>query len=146
MPLDALARSCHRIARAHLRWRPLRALAWVALALALGSGAAAAAPDASVVDREVAGLMVALESSGCQFNRNGTWYDGKRASSHLRRKYDHARRRGALPDTETFIRLAASRSSVSGKPYRVRCGTQAPMPSEAWFLARLGLLRGPKGR
>ena len=146
MPLDVTALPCHRITRVRLGWRQLRAMACVALALALGSPAGAAAPDAGVVDREVAGLMVALESSGCQFNRNGAWYDGERASSHLRRKYEHVRRRGALPDTETFIRLAASRSSVSGKPYRVRCGTQAPMPSEAWFLARLGLLRGPKGR
>ena len=145
MPLNAAAGPSHGIALARRHWRQLNARVLMAMALALGSGALPAATGANVVDREVAGLMGALEASDCQFNRNGTWYDGRRASSHLRRKYQHVRSRGALPDTETFIRLAASRSSVSGKPYRVRCGSEAAMPSQAWFLARLALLRGPKG-
>ncbi|MFY2762897.1 DUF5329 family protein [Arenimonas sp. MALMAid1274] len=96
------------------------------------------------MDREVTALIAGLASSGCEFNRNGRWYDGPRAAGHLRRKYEHVRKRTPLPDTETFIDLAATRSSLSGQPYRVRCGKSAPMESRPWFLARLAILRGTK--
>lgn len=122
------------------------AIASFVLALGLFVASVGAAESAGgVVGREVTALMGVLETSGCEFERNGSWYDGKRAASHLRRKYEHVRKRTTLPDTETFIELAASRSSVSGKPYRVRCGDAAPMESQAWFLARLALLRGATG-
>ena len=40
-------------------------------------------------------------------------------------------------DAETFIAELASRSSLSGKPYLIRCPGQAPRPSGDWLEQRL---------
>lgn len=114
------------------------------LALALAGPALAEAPPPSEAEREIAALIDGLRDSPCRFERNGRWYDGERAAAHLRRKYDYARERGKAGSAEDFIELAASRSSFTGRPYRVQCGEEAAMESSAWFLSRLALLRGPK--
>jgi Family of unknown function (DUF5329) len=47
-----------------------------------------------------------------------------------------------MADTaELFIERAASKSSMSGKAYRVRCPGKAAEPSERWFRQRLQTLR-----
>ena len=79
------------------------------LALVVAGSAHSADPDA-VARREIAHLIEHLASSGCQFNRNGTWHEAPRA---------------------------ASQSSVSGKPYLVKCGSQSEIPSAEWFRAAL---------
>lgn len=114
----------------------------IALVLFLGmcSAASAAEPDA-VVQQEIAHLIGHLRSSGCQFNRNGTWYDAARAVSHLNRKYEYLRKRSLVPDTEAFIRHAASESSSSGKPYLVKCGNNPVVKSGDWFREALAKLR-----
>ena len=35
---------------------------------------------------EIESVLAALKSSGCQFNRNGTWYSGTDAQAHLTKK------------------------------------------------------------
>jgi len=107
---------------------------------------AQAAPTAAPVRTEITGLLQRLEASGCQFNRNGDWHVGAEARGHLLRKLDYLEdRRGASPlrSAEQFIELAASRSSMSGKPYLVRCAGAAPVPSQDWLNAQLRLLRQP---
>jgi hypothetical protein len=110
------------------------------IALLLSFAAAAAEPDADA-RQEIAHLMEYLGASGCQFNRNGTWYDAPQAVSHLRRKYDYLLKRGLVPDANTFIERAASESSASGKPYLVRCGNAAPVASGMWFREELARFR-----
>jgi hypothetical protein len=97
-------------------------------------------------EREITALIAGLSDSPCRFQRNGRWYDGERAAAHLRRKYGYVRDRGGVDSAEAFIELAASRSSFTGRPYRVQCGDAAAMDAGAWFRARLALLRGPKPR
>jgi hypothetical protein len=99
----------------------------------------------AVAEREITALIDGLRDAPCRFQRNGRWYDGARAAAHLRRKYDYVRGRGGVDSAEAFIELAASRSSLTGRPYRVRCGDADAMDSGDWFRARLGMLRGPKG-
>ena len=96
-------------------------------------------------EREITALIDGLRDSPCRFQRNGRWHDGARAAAHLRRKFDYVRDRGGVDSAEAFIELAASRSSLTGRPYRVRCGDADAMDSGDWFRARLGMLRGPKG-
>jgi len=90
---------------------------------------------------EVGQLFRALEASGCSFNRNGSWYSASEASAHLHRKYDYLTRKGLAGTAESFIDLAASKSSMSGRPYLVRCGSGTPVESRAWFLGKLAELR-----
>lgn len=101
---------------------------------------------AQAASSEIGQLFAALESSGCRFHRNGKWYDATQASAHLHRKYDYLQKKRLVGSTETFIERAASISSLSGKPYLVRCGAAAPVESRTWFLARLVELRNAARR
>ena len=90
---------------------------------------------------EINALMVALEKSGCRFERNGSWYDAVRARGHLQEKYDYLRRHDKVDTAEQFIDRAASESSMSGKPYHVQCPGKAVMTSHDWFTAQLLAIR-----
>ncbi len=68
---------------------------------------------------EVRHLLRYIESSGCEFERNGTVYDAKKARSHIERKYDYIESR--VDNTEDFIKYAATESSMSGRKYMVTC-------------------------
>jgi hypothetical protein len=63
-------------------------------------------------------LAVVASLHDAQFIRNGTAYDGTAAVKHLRTKLGVAGSR--VKTAEDFIRLCASESSVSGKPYEIR--------------------------
>lgn len=102
------------------------------LAALAAAPSAFAAEDARTRD-EVAHLLDYLGHSGCQFNRNGTWYDAQKARSHLEEKYAYLQKRDLVPDTQAFITRAATASSMSGKAYEVRCGTAQPVPSGRWL-------------
>ena len=103
--------------------------------------AATQAAPSGVAQREIQGLMDALSASSCEFQRNGTWHGRDEARKHLQRKYDGARRRRMQGDAEAFIAQAASRSSMTGRPYRVSCPGQPETDAGDWFRARLHALR-----
>jgi hypothetical protein len=105
-----------------------------------------AAPTAAPVRAEIDTLLGRLQTSGCQFNRNGSWYSGAEAKTHLLRKLEYFENKGNVQSTEQFIDLAASQSSSSGKPYQVKCGSAAAMPSRQWLNAELGAIRAASGR
>jgi hypothetical protein len=96
---------------------------------------------AAVTQREISALLQALGSSQCDFFRNGSWYDSARAESHLARKLDYFERKGLLSTAEAFIDDAASQSSMSGKPYQVRCPGHVAEPSAVWLKRKLEELR-----
>lgn len=110
------------------------------IALAVSASAASAAPSATT-QREINGLMQALETSGCRFQRNGSWHEPAQARSHLQRKYDYLLKRNLADTAELFIDRAASRSSISGKPYRVACRGAAEQDAAPWFQQQLQRLR-----
>lgn len=111
----------------------------IALLLLLSTITATAAQPAApaTVKREIDQLFGALERSGCDFQRNGTWHTATEASTHLHRKYAYLQKKGLVTSAERFIELAATKSSLSGLPYQVRCGRASPMPSGTWFGRRL---------
>lgn len=120
--------------------KPRSAVA-AAFVLTLASASAVAAPGAAA-QREIDGLMQALAESNCRFQRNGRWYDAGDARHHLQRKYDYLLRRDLADTAELFIERAASRSSISGKPYRVSCPGHAEQDAAPWFQQQLARLRG----
>ncbi len=66
-------------------------------------------------------LLSYVGKSGCTFIRNGREYTAKEAVGHMQRKYNHFKSEIKTP--EDFIRLAATKSLVSGKPYLVKIKT-----------------------
>ena len=92
--------------------------------------------------QEISKLMDALADSDCQFQRNGRWYGAAEARTQLQRKYDYLRQKNLVASSEQFIAHAASESSMSGKPYRVRCPGQPDQLSASWFHQQLQRLRG----
>jgi len=109
------------------------------LGLALTPAAAAAAP--ADADGEIRALIASLAHSPCRFQRNGSWYDGARAAAHLQRKYDYLQGKALAGTAEQFIDRAATRSSVSGRVYRVACPGQPEQDASAWFGSQLQALR-----
>jgi hypothetical protein len=116
------------------------------LAFALLASSAIAAPLAPAASAEIDALLSRLESSGCQFNRNGSWYPAPEARDHLVRKLDWLKDKGLVESAEQFIERAASGSSVSGKPYLVRCGNGAPVESRTWLTTQLKSIRASGAR
>ena len=112
------------------------------LAMLLGASQLYAGSLPADAQAEIEGLLSRLGSSGCQFQRNGSWHTAKEAQSHLRRKLDYLIDRDAVTSAEHFIERAASKSSKSGKAYQVRCDKQAPVASGQWLSKQLRALRG----
>ncbi|MES2355494.1 MAG: DUF5329 domain-containing protein [Pseudomonadota bacterium] len=100
-----------------------------------------AAPVTPAVRTEIDALLSSLQTSGCEFNRNGSWYSAAEAKTHLLRKLEHLEGKDAVQSTEQFIDLAASTSSASGKPYLVRCGNTPPVESKKWLSSQLTTIR-----
>jgi hypothetical protein len=93
---------------------------------------------------EITHLFSYLEKSGCQFNRNGTWYSPTQASEHLNQKYRYLLDKNLIASAEDFINRAAKESSMSGKPYLVQCGDARPVESAEWFKRELATFRRGK--
>lgn len=105
------------------------------LAAVLFAAAGASAGQAPAPDPAVAALLRAVETSGCQMERNGGLHDGKAAAEHLRMKLERSGRPGM--SAHVFIDRVASGSTVSGRPYRVLCPGQPAVDSRVWLRARL---------
>jgi len=67
---------------------------------------------------------------GAKFIRNGSEHDGKEAAEHLRMKLQNA---VAVQTADDFIRLCASKSMITGKPYMIRSSDGKTMKSKNIF-------------
>ena len=56
---------------------------------------------------------------------------------HIRKKYEYLLNRNLLKTTESFIEKAATKSSMSGKPYEVKCEGQPVVLNSVWFSKEL---------
>jgi hypothetical protein len=115
-------------------------VALVALGGLWTSMAAHGAPSAQA-RADVESLLDAVDRSGCEFERNGTWHAAHDAQMHLRDKYQYLLIRSPIDTPEQFIDQVATRSSLTGTPYRVRCGSTPPTSSHQWLLDELARLR-----
>jgi hypothetical protein len=97
------------------------------------------AASPTVAQSEVEYLLGYVGMSGCQFFRNGSWHDSKAAEAHLRYKYEVLARR--IDSAEEFIAKAATKSSLSGHAYAVRCGDGPTVSSSQWLLEALARYR-----
>ncbi|WNH48825.1 MULTISPECIES: DUF5329 domain-containing protein [Stenotrophomonas] len=118
----------------------IRLILAMAIAQTALTGSATAAPS-EAARGEIESLIGALDGSTCRFQRNGSWHDAAEARAHLQRKYDYLLKKDKVDTAEQFIERAASRSSMSGKPYRIACPGQPEQTAASWFGARLQALR-----
>ena len=119
----------------------LRLLILISFILLSAAAMGHAAPLAAPVRAEIEALLSSLEKSGCRFNRNGSWYLASEAKKHLLTKVAYLEDRSAVRDTEEFIDLAASASSISGRAYLVQCGDNPPVASRQWLREELARIR-----
>jgi len=102
--------------------------------LALFSGLVNAQDN--IEKKKIEFLICSVENlKGAKFIRNGTEHDGKEAAEHLRMKLQNA---GSKVQTaDDFIRLLASKSLISGKPYMIRSANGETINSEQYFREKL---------
>ena len=118
----------------------MRRLKYLRFGLALtmlGLVAVSRATPSPGASQEVEHLLNFILNSGCQFYRNGSWYDSKRGEEHLRSKDDDLAKHAEISVAEDFIDKAASKSSLSGLAYQVKCGAGDPMTSAQWLRQEL---------
>lgn len=85
-------------------------------------------------ESEIKYLLEFVNSSGCTFIRNGKEYPSDKASEHLEFKYSKVKKR--VKTTEVFIEKIASKSSMTGRKYRVSCSGN-DLDAEEWLKAAL---------
>src|SRR5713226_6027707 len=76
-------------------------------------------------------LLDYVANSKATFVRNGTSHTPAKAVAHIKAKYDHFKKDIKTP--EDFIRLAASKSLLSGKPYLVRTADGRETHLDVWL-------------
>src|SRR5210317_1734461 len=87
---------------------------------------------------EIAYLLLFVEQSGCTFIRNGKHYDALKAREHIEKKYEYYKDR--ITTAEDFILYSATKSSITGEPYRVICNGVNMVTSD-WLKEELAELR-----
>lgn len=107
---------------------------------------ATASPTSAPIRVEIDALLARLQSSGCQFDRNGSWYSASEAKDHILRKLEYIEGKSGIQSTEQFIKQAASKSSSTGKPYHVKCGTEVAVESQQWLSKQLVLIRSSSAK
>ncbi|HEY6197163.1 MAG TPA: DUF5329 domain-containing protein [Candidatus Binatia bacterium] len=110
----------------------------VVLTVLIAAGMSSAAP-AEDTDRAVEYLLDQVARSDCTFIRNGQSYDVQQAMAHLRSKYKYFKSQIQTP--EDFIRLAATKSEITGKPYQIRTRDGRVFTSAEWLTGILAEYR-----
>jgi len=110
-----------------MRWLAATLLAWHAYSLCW------AGPRAQ--QGSIDALIAEIETSNCEFERNGNRYAAREGAEHLRMKLERAGER--VQTARDFIDRIASGSSQSGRPYLVHCPGQSPQRSRNWLGERL---------
>ena len=102
--------------------------------LALFSGSLSAQDN--IEKKKIEFLISSVENlEGAIFIRNGSEYDGKQAAEHLRMKLKNAG--GYVQTADDFIRLCASKSYITGRPYMIRLSNGKTIKSEEYFREKL---------
>ena len=87
--------------------------------------------SAESLDETISYLIDCVANSKATFIRNGSSYTPAEAAEHIKAKYAHFKKDIRTP--EDFIRLSASKSLLSGKPYLVRLPDGKEMHLDAWL-------------
>jgi hypothetical protein len=95
--------------------------------------------DKAIMLSEISYLLNFVKNTNCEYERNGKKHKGKEAAKHIKKKYDYYEE--DISSTEEFIELSASKSSMSGKAYKIHCANKAVINSQDWLLNELAHFR-----
>ena len=84
-------------------------------------------------------LLAKIVASNLTFIRNGSEHTATEAVEHLRSKWAHAK--DSVTTVEQFIDQLASRSSTTGRPYRVRLVDGTERDAGPWMHEQLSAPR-----
>ncbi len=85
--------------------------------------------------QEINHLLEFVANTSCQYERNGNVYDGARAEKHIKKKYEYFKDK--INSAEDFIKYSATKSTMSGKKYKIHCENIATQNSSDWLLDEL---------
>jgi len=95
-----------------------------------------AAPSPVPEAQKIEALIQAVaDLQGAVFLRNGTEHAPKEAAEHLRLKWKNAG--GKVKNAPDFIRICASASSLSGRPYEIRLADGRRVLARDWLWTEL---------
>jgi hypothetical protein len=89
----------------------------------------------SSTEDEINYLLNFVSTTDCKYERNGTMYNGVKAAAHIKRKYNYYL--DDIKTTEDFIKLSATKSTMSGKYYKIHCQNKIAIKSQDWLLKAL---------
>ena len=92
--------------------------------------------------QEINHLLDFVASTTCEYERNGSVYDGARAVKHINRKYEYFK--DEINSAEDFIKYSATKSTMSGKHYKIHCSNVPIQNSSDWLLDELKKYRENK--
>lgn len=84
---------------------------------------------------EINHLLDFIRNSDCIMERNGSRHSTIDAIEHILKKYDYYR--DEINNTEDFIRLAATKSTISGEYYKVNCQDEKSFRTQDWLMSEL---------
>src|SRR5437660_3425627 len=97
---------------------------------------------AESMEQTVDYLIDYVGKSNATFIRNGVSHTPAEAVAHIKAKYEHFKNEIKTP--EDFIRLSASKSLLTGKPYLVRTPDGKEMHLDVWLTDALKEYRASK--
>ena len=68
-------------------------------------------------------------------NRNGDEHNGNDAIEHIQKKYDYYK--DDINTAEQFVEYSATKSTMSGSFYKVKCADAQPIKTQVWLLDEL---------
>jgi len=88
---------------------------------------------------EITHLLEYVKTTECKYMRNGDSHNGLEAVTHITNKYNYYKK--DISSAEAFIRLSATKSTVSGSKYYIKCPGSPKVESGQWLLKELNRYR-----
>ncbi|WP_444925909.1 DUF5329 family protein [Microbulbifer sp. TRSA002] len=95
--------------------------------------------QADTAIKEINHLIEFVSTSECTFIRNDSEHTSQEAVEHMEKKYKYFSNK--IDSAEDFIRLSATKSTFSGKPYHIQCTDKPKEVSQQWLLDELARYR-----
>jgi hypothetical protein len=92
-------------------------------------------PALANTQSEIDHLLTYVKTTPCTYIRNGSEHSGTDAAAHIKKKYDYFKDK--IRSAEDFIRLSATKSTMTGSKYYIQCPNSPKVESATWLLAEL---------